>query len=109
MLGGLWYAPFLFGGAWKRAADPPPRLSIFLITFLFSLIMAVNLAFFLKSPKTTTVFGTAAGFAAGLGWAAMGIAIVALFERRSWSYILINAGYVTVALTVMGTILGAWR
>lgn len=113
VIGGVWYAPFLFCPAWKRAngftADPPPKASIFLLTFFFSLIMAVNLAMFLNSPKTTTAFGAAAGFAAGFGWGAMGIAIVALFERRSWSYILINGGYVTVALTAMGTILGAWR
>jgi hypothetical protein len=71
--------------------------------------MAVNLAMFLNNPKTTTAFGTAAGFAAGFGWAAMGIAIVALFERRPWSYILVNGGYLTLALTLMGAILGAWR
>jgi hypothetical protein len=50
-----------------------------------------------------------AGFLAGFGWAAMGIGIVSLFERRSLSYVLINGGYLTVALTVMGVILGAWR
>jgi hypothetical protein len=112
-LGALWYAPFVFGAVWKRAngftADPPPRATIFLLTFFFNLVMAVNLAIFLNSPKTTTAFGAAAGFAAGLGWAAMGLAIVALFERRPWSYILVNGGYLTVALTLMGTILGAWR
>ena len=40
---------------------------------------------------------------------ALGIAIVALFERRPWSYILVNGGYFVVAFTVMGAILGAWR
>lgn len=112
-IGGLWYAPFLFGSAWKRAngftSDPPAKPAIFVFTLLFSLVMAVNLAMFLNSAKTTVVFGGAAGFAAGFGWAAMGIAIVALFERRTWSYIAINGGYLTVALTVMGGILGAWR
>ena len=39
----------------------------------------------------------------------MGIGIVALFERRSLKYVLINGGYLTVALTAMGAILGAWR
>jgi hypothetical protein len=35
--------------------------------------------------------------------------IVSLFERRPFSYVLINGGYLTVALTLMGAILGAWR
>jgi hypothetical protein len=39
----------------------------------------------------------------------MGLGVVALFERRSWKYSLINGGYLTVALTLMGLILGAWR
>ena len=71
--------------------------------------MAVNLAFFLADPKTTAAFGATAGFLAGFGWAAMGLAIVALFEQRPWKYSLISGGYLTVALTLMGLILGAWR
>jgi len=39
----------------------------------------------------------------------MGLGIVALFERRPLSYSLINGGYLTLALTLMGAILGAWR
>jgi hypothetical protein len=113
VLGGLWYAPFLFGSAWKRAngftTNPPPEPKIFVLTFVCSLVMSLNLAMFLNNPKTTVAFGAAAGFAAGFGWAGMGLAIVALFERRPWRYILINGGYLTVALTLMGTILGAWR
>jgi hypothetical protein len=79
------------------------------LSFLFSLVMAVNLAFFLADPKTTAAFGATAGFLAGFGWAALGLAIVALFEQRPWKYSLINGGYLTMALTLMGLILGAWR
>jgi hypothetical protein len=113
VIGGLWYSPVLLGGAWKRAngfSDPPvagPR--VFGLALLLSLVMAVNLAMFLNDPKTTLAFGAMAGFLAGFGWAAMGIGIVSLFERRSLRYVLINGGYLTVALTVMGVILGAWR
>lgn len=39
----------------------------------------------------------------------MGIGIICLFERKPWSYVLINGGFLTVGLTVMGLILGAWR
>jgi hypothetical protein len=115
VLGGLWYAPFLFGRAWKGAngfgSEEPPAAGakVFVISFVLSLVMAVNLAMFLNDPKTNLVWGATAGFLAGFGWVAMGIGIVSLFERRPWSYVLVNGGYLTVALVVMGAILGGWR
>jgi hypothetical protein len=63
------------------------------ISFILSLVMAVNLAMFLNDPKTNLVWGATAGFLAGFGWVAMGIGIVSLFERRPWSYVLVNGGY----------------
>ena len=71
--------------------------------------MALNLAFFLNDPKTTVVWGATAGFLAGFGWVAMGIGIVSLFEGRPFKYVLVNGGYLTIALVAMGAILGAWR
>jgi hypothetical protein len=115
VLGGLWYAPFLFGGVWKKAngfgADEPPAAGAktFVISFVLSLVMALNLAMFLNDPKTNLAWGATAGFLAGFGWVAMGIGIVSLFERRPWTYVLVNGGYLTVALVVMGAILGGWR
>src|SRR5215469_4354290 len=111
LIGGLWYSPALFGALWKRANgfgnnEPAPAgPKIFAISFVLSLVMAFNLAMFLNDPKTTLAWGAAAGFLAGFGWVLMGIAIVSLFERRPWSYVLINGGYVTVALVAMGAIL----
>ena len=115
VVGGLWYSPFLFGTAWKKAngfGDAEPQGGsgkIFAISFVLTLIMAVNLAMFLNDPKTTLAWGATAGFLAGFGWVAMGIGVVSLFERRSWKYVLVNGGYLTVALVLMGAILGGWR
>jgi hypothetical protein len=115
LLGGLWYSPVLFGAMWKRAngfgtdEPPPPGPKIFAISFLLSLVMSFNLAMFLNDPKTTLGWGATAGFLAGFGWAAMGIGIVSLFERRPWTYAIVNGGYLTIALVLMGTILGGWR
>ena len=39
----------------------------------------------------------------------MAIAIIGVFENKSWTYIVINGGYMTIAFTVMGLIIGAWR
>lgn len=82
---------------------------IFGLSFVFCLVMAGNLAGFLSGPDTTVGFAVAAGVAAGLGWATMGLGVIALFERRSMSYLLVNGGYLTVSFAVMGAILGAWR
>jgi hypothetical protein len=82
---------------------------VFGITWVLSLVMSLNLAMFLNDPRTTTAWGAEAGFLAGFGWVTMGFGIVSLFERRPITYVLINGGYLTVSLTAMGAILGAWR
>lgn len=116
ILGGLWYSPMLFGKPWMRAnnftdADLQSfsKARMFGWSFVFALVMALNLALFLADPKTDVVWGMTAGALAGLGWVAMAVAIICLFENRSWKHILINGGYMTVAFTLMGAILGAWR
>lgn len=116
VLGGLWYSPLLFGKAWMRAnsfteADLQTfsKARMFGWSFFFALVMAVNLAMFLAGPTTNVTWGMVAGGLAGFGWVAMAIAIIGVFENRSWSYILINGGYMTVAFVIMGAIIGAWR
>ena len=52
--------------------------------------------------------GALHGFMAGLFLALPMIAINGLFERKSWKYILINAGYWTVSMTIMGAIVCGW-
>lgn len=116
VLGGIWYSPLLFYRGWMSAngfteedikAGNPART--YGISLVFSLLMSANLALFLNAPETTASWGATAGFLAGFGWVALGIGVVALFEMRTWKYVLINGGYMTVAFTIMGTILGAWR
>jgi len=116
VLGGLWYSKLLFGRAWMSVNNfTDADLArgnmgkIFGLSFVFALIMAANLAAFLAGEKTTASWGATAGFLAGFGWVALGLATIALFERRSWKYVLINGGYMTVSFLVMGLILGAWR
>ena len=116
VLGGLWYSPLLFGRSWMKennldnaALAKSNTTKVFGLSFVFAVIMAANLAAFLAEPKTTVSWGATAGFLAGFGWVALGIATIALFERRSAKYVLINGGYMTVSFVVMGLILGAWR
>jgi hypothetical protein len=115
VLGALWYSPPLFGKAWQRAnrfgAGEPEKAgaSGMLTAFLLTLVMSANLAMFLNDSKTTLAWGATAGFLAGFGWVAMGLGIISIFERKPWSYVLVNGGFLTVALVVMGAILGGWR
>jgi hypothetical protein len=112
----LWYSNALFGKAWMkenkltdedlRNANPAKKFGL---SFVFSLVMAFNLAAFLGDDKTDMAWGAMAGALAGIGWVAMSIGIVGLFENKSWRYIFINAGYNIVAFIVMGVIIGAWR
>lgn len=114
VLGGLWYSPMLFAKAWQRAAGVSDEALanasmplIFGLAFVFTLVMAANLAFFVNGVDLAMTL--AYSLAAGLGWAALGLGVVALFERRPPAYFLINGGYLTLAFLLMGLILGLWR
>ena len=116
VVGGLWYSPVLFGKVWLKAngfteaqAQSFNKARAFGGAFLLALVMSANLAMFLADPTTTLLWGMTAGALAGVGWVAAGLAVVALFENRSWSYILVNGGYLIVSFVLMGAILGAWR
>ncbi len=116
VLGGLWYSRALFGNAWQKenkltdeqlqSANPAKTYGL---GFLLAYVMSYNLAFFLGEESTTWQWGLAAGFLAGFGWAAAMFTVIALFEQKTWRYILINAGYIVIYFTVIGFILGAWR
>lgn len=114
-LGAVWYSPALFVKQWAQAAgleiDYAKRGNmgvIFGTSFVLTLIMAANLAFFVSGvPDLGMVVGYSV--AAGLGWAALSLWIISLFERRPFSYVLINGGYLTVGFALMGLILGLWR
>ncbi len=120
VVGWLWYGP-LFGKAWMKEsgiteeqAQQGNMAKIFGLSFVFELIMAFNLAmFFYGSPEAAAGIdaGTGAfyGFLTGFGWVFFAHAVAGLFEQKSWKYIFINGGYWTVAFTVMGLILGAWK
>ena len=116
VLGGLWYSPLLFGKAWMRAnnftdeaVQTFSKARMFGWSIIFSLVMAANLAMFLAGPNTNATWGMTAGALAGLGWVAMAAAVIGVFENRSWAYIAINGGYMTIAFVIMGLIIGAWR
>ncbi|MGL2988412.1 DUF1761 domain-containing protein [Flavobacterium sp. RSSA_27] len=52
--------------------------------------------------------GALHGFLSGLFFAFPMIGINGLFERKSWKYIFIHAGYWILTLTIMGALLCGW-
>jgi hypothetical protein len=115
VLGGLWYSPMLFAGAWQRAAglsDEQARSGnmavIFGGAFVLSVIAAAVFAMFLGHDMSLGA-ATAAGFSAGLCWVAASFGINYLFERRPLKLWLINGGYHTLQFTLFGLILGAMQ
>ena len=115
-IGAIWFSSLLFQKPWQaetgltdeQLAKANPAKT-FGLTFLLAWIISYNLAFFLGAADTTWRWGLAAGLLAGVGWVATQFVIIALFEQRTWRYMAINCGYVTVYFAAIGLILGLWR
>jgi len=114
-IGGLWYSPLLFARAWMKEAGlteqqtkDAPMGRIFGLAAVASLVMAFNLAAFI-GPKASLGFGLFAGAAAAIGWVAMSLGVIYLFEQRSLKLWLINSGYQVIAYTLMGGLIGVWK
>ncbi len=112
ILGGLWYSPALFGKIWMSATGlteaeiKSASMGRMLATTIpLSLIAALVFAAFL-GPETGIVFGTAAGFAAGLFWVTASFGINYTFEQKPLLLLLVNGGYHTVQFTLYGFFIG---
>jgi hypothetical protein len=115
LLGGLWYAPFLLGKAWQRAAQLSDEqiksgnpAMIFGVSFLLLLLAAFVFALFL-GPAPALPFALGAGLSAGLCWVAASLGVNYLFERKTLALFLVNGGYHTAQFTLYGLILGLWH
>lgn len=116
MMGALWYSPVLFYKSWKKENhlddkdfEKVSMGKLYTLSFVSSLVMSYNMAFFLGDADTDWVWGVTAGFLTGFGWCSMIFTVIALFELRSWKYIMINGGYIILYFTLIGLILGLWR
>jgi hypothetical protein len=120
-IGGLWYSPFLFAGAWQRAhgytrekmaamkaANPPARAMA--VTFLCQLVTAFAMAVLIwwmafegwyeGMLLSILVWG---GFVATTGL------MTNMFSDKPLRAWLIDAGYQLVYFVAMGLIIGFWR
>jgi hypothetical protein len=114
-IGWLWYSPVLFGKVWMQEINMTEEdmkkanpLKAMLGSFLLTLVIGFNLAMFLAGPSDFC-WGLIAGALAGIGWVATSFGIVYLFEGKSFTLFLVNAGYQAVSFIVMGGIIGVWK
>ena len=130
LIGFIWYHEKLMGAKWmKEAAMTPEKIQsgnmglIFGVTFVFSFLLAFGLNMSPDAEKFKIVrdlmskygtnfrsFGHGAmhGSMYGVLFALPILGINALFERKSWTYILIHLGFWVITLGIMSGIISAW-
>ena len=124
--GFIWYNPKVFGTAWmkesgmtmEKAQQMNPAK-----TYGLAVVMAFLIAFFLwpqvfigggagelhgAEPYLTFKHGALHGSMLGVFVALPVLATNALFEQKSFKYVMINAGYWIVTMGLMGGIINAW-
>lgn len=114
-LGSLWYTPILFGNVWLKEVGITPdeaakgnMAKTFGLGFLCILLMCLTLAMFFRGSDYTWLEGARWGSYAGLGLMGATVALNAVYESKSFTYIAINAGYVIIGMAIAGAILRAW-
>jgi len=124
-LGSLWYGA-LFGKAWRNSVgiteemleaekEEVNMVMSFGTMFVSSLLMALATAHLIDYmlvvfPASSAVrIGLTTGFWAWLGYTLSYILTAPAYEKRPWSYVLINGGYWLVGLLLTGLIVGLWR
>lgn len=115
ILGALWYSPIAFVGPWSRLAgvtqeqmksSMPKALPVDIIS---GILMAFVLVHAVRYAGAVGVGqGAAVGFFNWLGFVAATHITGVFWERRPFGLFLINAGYLLVALLIMGAILASW-
>jgi hypothetical protein len=113
-LGGAWYT-FMFGKQWRaemgiteeQAKNASPNPWMFVVSFVVGLVIASTLAKLIS--ESSVGYGFKVGLGTGIGIGAAILAQNYMYEQRSIRFWLINAVYVIVGLTAMGTIIGAFQ
>jgi len=117
MLGAAWYTAFSrpwLDGVGKteeqlRAAQGSSPLS-YIVSVAAGVIVAYALAYLIPRVGTqTAASGVRTGVALALALIATTLAMNYGFESRPLAFWLINAGYMTAGMAIMGAIVGGWK
>ena len=113
IIGALWYSPVLFAKVWMKSLGKTAEelhtsnANIgYGLTTVAGIFSAIVLSLFISMLDPVTIGGGALiGFLAGVGIASARELSPTFFEGRNYTLFAISAGYHTVSLTVMGTII----
>lgn len=113
ILGSIWYAQAIFGKSWMKATGLSEKdtqnqdmTKTMTMAFVKTLVIAFVLALVLVEVDGI-VDGATTGAVLGAGLVAASMGVMHLFERRDKALWLINGGFVTVNLALMGGVI-AW-
>lgn len=117
VLGGLWYAPFIFGKVWQRLDGRTPEqfkaarpARAMMISFLTDLLTAyVMVHFLVYAGASNWQAGLTGAFWLWLGFVAAIYAANYAYGGKSVKLYAIDVGYRLVSLAAMGGILAGWR
>ncbi len=110
-LGFLWYSSVAFGKAWMKysgAAEGAKKgmLKSMAGAFIQSFLMSFGMAYFLYWTAALTVSdGLTTAFVLWIAFVATVHLASALWEKRPWKLLAINAGYYLVVLLVQAALL----
>lgn len=116
VIGALWYSPLLFSKRWQKEtglSDDDVRQANMAVIFggslVLMIIMALGLAMHIQTGQADLMRGLKSGLLTGVFFSATIIGINYLYQRKSITLWLIDAGYAVLFLGVEGAILGVWQ
>ncbi len=115
-LGGIWYAPAVFGNLWMRSAgiEAPEQTqaSFYVIPALTCLLATIAVGMLAVATSTDTVGeGVVLGLVTGVGIAFSALFVTGFFDPQkpqAMTWVAVVGGYHIVGLVIVGIILSAW-
>jgi hypothetical protein len=119
VLGSVWYNPNVFGKTWQRElgfTDEDLKganmAKIFGSSLVLMLIMSMGMAILIQghfTEEVNLISGLKHGLYIGLIFVSTSMGINMLYQRKSFTLWVIDAGYQVLILCIMGAVLGAWK
>jgi hypothetical protein len=113
--GALWYSPLMFLKPWSRelgidltAPHKPKHMPVLLLTGTVASIVAAFVLAVLIGPEPQLHTALHAALACAIGLVGTSLGIQYLFERRSFTFWAINAGYHLVQFLLIALVLALW-
>lgn len=117
VIGALWYSPVGFSKQWTKHTKidimklPQSEANRAIVSVALSAVLqVVVLAAVINSLNVSTVRNAlCVGGLLWLGFTAATTVGVSLYQRRSWSFILLNSSYFLVVMMIGSVLLSTWK